>query len=231
MSYAFPAPPVCSVPVMGTDSRFPIHRIYCVGRNYAEHAKEMGQSGSEPPLFFQKPADAALPVAAGDTGELPYPPLTRELHHEVELVVALGEGGHHIAADEALRHVFGYAVGLDMTRRDLQAQMKQRSGPWDIAKGFDHAAPIGAITRAARAVDPGHAEITLQVNGTLRQRGALSQMIWTVPQIIAQLSAAWTLAPGDLIYTGTPAGVAAVQPGDLLEGRITGLEALRVLVV
>ena len=231
MRYTLPLPPVISVPVVGSDARFPVHRIYCVGRNYAEHAQEMGQSGSEPPVFFLKPADATLAVEAGATGELPYPPLTRELHHEVELVVAVGEGGRNIAADQAPRHVFGYAVGLDMTRRDLQAQMKQRGGPWDIGKGFDHAAPIGPITPAAQAGDITGGEISLAVNGQLRQRGSLREMLWSVSRVISHLSTAWMLAPGDLIYTGTPAGVAAVQPGDLLEGRITGLEALRVRVV
>ena len=230
MTYAFPPPPPASVPIAGSDSHFPIHRIYCVGRNYAEHAREMGQSGSEPPVFFLKPADAALAVEAGAAGELPYPALTRELHHEVELVVALGQGGRDIAPGEALRHVFGYAVGLDMTRRDLQAQMKERRGPWDIGKVFDHAAPIGPITPVAEVGDLAGAEISLLVNGERRQHSPLRQMIWSVSQVIAHLSTAWTLAAGDLIYTGTPAGVAAVRPGDLLEGRITGLETLRVRV-
>ncbi len=230
MRYSFPPPPVVSVPVVGSDARFPVHRIYCVGRNYAEHAKEMGHSGSEPPVFFLKPADAALAVEAGATGELPYPALTRELHHEVELVVALGQGGRDIATGEALGLVFGYAVGLDMTRRDLQGQMKERRGPWDIGKAFDHAAPIGPITPVAELHDLASADISLTVNGALRQHSPLSQMIWSVSEVIAHLSAAWTLAPGDLIYTGTPAGVAAVQHGNLLEGRITGLETLRVLV-
>lgn len=230
MTYTFTPPPVVSVAVTGSSARFPVHRIYCVGRNYAEHAKEMGQSANEPPVFFLKPADAALAVDAGRTGELPYPGLTRELHHEVELVVAVGEGGRNIAVDEAPGHVLGYAVGLDMTRRDLQAQMKQRRGPWDIGKAFDHAAPIGPITPAAQAAGIAGGEITLHVNGELRQHGLLSQMLWTVPEIIAQLSAAWTLEPGDLIYTGTPAGVAAVRPGDVLEGRVSGLETLRVRI-
>ena len=231
MTYTFPPPPVVSVPVIGSGARFPVHRIYCVGRNYAEHAQEMGESAGEPPVFFLKPADAALVVEAGQTGEFAYPGLTRELHHEVELVVGLGEGGRNIAADEALRHVFGYAVGLDMTRRDLQGQMKKRGGPWDISKGFDHAAPVGPITPAARAGEIARAEITLRVNGELRQHAALSQMIWSVPEIIARLSTAWELMPGDLIYTGTPAGVAAVRPGDALEGRIGGLETLHVRIV
>lgn len=230
MTYSFPPPPVVSVPV-GADCRFPIHRIYCVGRNYAEHVKEMGHSGNAAPLFFLKPADAALVVQAGRIGELAYPGLTHELHHEIELVVAVGEGGRNITAAQAPRHVFGYAVGLDMTRRDLQTRMKQRGGPWDIGKAFDHSAPIGPITPLAQAPGIGGAQITLHVNDELRQSGSVGQMICTVPEIIAQLSAAWALAPGDLIFTGTPAGVAAVQPGDLLQGRITGLEALRVRIV
>jgi len=229
MTYVFSPPPPVSVPVL-SGSRFPVHRIYCVGRNYAEHAKEMG-GGAGQPLFFLKPADAALAVEQGRTGELAYPGLTRDLHHEIELVVAVGAGGRDIAAAEAPGHVFGYAVGLDMTRRDLQARMKQRAGPWDIGKAFDQAAPIGPITPAAQAGDIARADITLRVNGELRQSGSVSQMIWTVPEIIAQLSAAWELRPGDLIYTGTPAGVAAVRPGDSLEGRITGLETLRLRVV
>ncbi len=231
MTYTFPPPPLVSVPVIGSDARFPVHRIYCVGRNFAEHAREMGQSAGEPPVFFLKPADAALVVEAGRTGELPYPGLTRDLHHEIELVVALGEGGRNIAKEEALRHVFGYAVGLDMTRRDLQGQMKKRGGPWDIGKAFDHAAPVGPITPAAQAGEITRAEITLHVNGELRQHGLLSQMICSVPEILAQLSAAWELKPGDLIYTGTPAGVAAVKPGDALEARVGGLETLHVLIV
>ena len=231
MRYPFSPPPVVSVPIVGSDRSFPVHRIYCVGRNYADHAREMGAAAGEPPVFFLKPADAALAVPAGACGELPYPGLTRELHHEVELVVGLGEGGRDIAPEDALRHVFGYAVGLDMTRRDLQAQMKQRGAPWDIGKAFDHSAPIGPMMPAAEAGEIGRADITLHVNGVLRQHGSLSQMIWPVAQVIAQLSAAWTLAPGDLIYTGTPSGVAAVRPGDALEARITGLEALRLRIV
>ena len=231
MRYQFSPPPVVSVPVVGSDRPFPVHRIYCVGRNYADHAREMGATAGEPPVFFLKPADAALAVQAGARGELPYPGLTHALHHEVELVVALGEGGRDIAPQDALRHVFGYAVGLDMTRRDLQAQMKQRGAPWDIGKAFDHSAPIGPLTPAAQAGEISRADLTLQVNGTLRQHGSIGQMIWPVPQIIAQLSAAWALAPGDLIFTGTPSGVAAVQAGDVLEARVTGLEALRLRIV
>ncbi len=222
------APPV--VPIADRDAQFPVRRIYCVGRNYAEHAREMGFTGREPPFFFMKPADAIVPVAQGATGRLPYLLLTAELHHEIELVVAIGRGGANIAAADALAHVWGYAVGLDMTRRDLQAQMKQQGRPWCIAKGFDASAPIGPITAAAQAGDVEHAAIWLQVNGQQRQRSNTGQLIWSVAETIAHLSAAWTLQPGDLIFTGTPEGVGAVQRGDLLEGGIDGLGSLRLAV-
>ena len=230
MSYVFAPPAVVSAPVVGTTARLPVHRIYCVGSNYRAHAQEMGRTGREPPVFFMKPADALLPVEAGECGELPYPSLTHNFHHEVELVVAIGHGGRDIQAEHALEHVFGYAVGLDMTRRDLQAEMKKRSAPWCIGKGFDHAAPLGPVTPAAQAGQMGAGEIALSVNGAERQRSALGEMIWNVPEIIAHLSAAWTLAPGDLIFTGTPAGVGAVERGDVLEATCTGLESLRVRV-
>ncbi len=230
MRYVFAPPPAVSAPVVGVAERFPVHRIYCVGSNYLAHAQEMGRTGREPPVFFMKPADALLPVEAGATGSMPYPSLTHNLHHEVELVVAIGAGGRDIDAAQALEHVFGYAVGLDMTRRDLQSEMKKRSAPWCIGKGFDHAAPLGPITPSARAGAISAAEIALRVNGAERQRSAVSQMIWSVPEIIAHLSRAWTLASGDLIFTGTPAGVGAVERGDLMEATCTGLETLRVRV-
>ena len=230
MSYVFAPPPLASAPVVGTTARFPVHRIYCVGSNYRAHAEEMGRTGREPPVFFMKPPDALVPVEAGATGEVPYPSLTHNFHHEVELVVAIGIGGRDIAADEAMRHVFGYGVGLDMTRRDLQAEMKKRSGPWCIGKGFDHAAPLGPITVAAQAGTLLEGQISLCVNGTQRQHSALGEMTWSVPEIIAHLSAAWALVPGDLIYTGTPAGVGAVERGDLIEAACTGLQPLRVRV-
>ncbi|NMM77023.1 fumarylacetoacetate hydrolase family protein, partial [Acidovorax sp. SRB_24] len=208
MSYVFPPAPVASVPVVGTSERFPVHRIYCVGRNYEEHAKEMGFTGREPPFFFMKPADAALPVNAGETGQLPYPSLTANLHHEIELVVAIGKGGKNIAAADAAQHIFGYAVGLDMTRRDLQNEMKKQGRPWCIGKGFEHSAPIGPITPAAQAGDVQNAAIWLQVNGADRQRSTVAQLIWNIAETIEHVSAAWELQPGDLIYTGTPEGVA-----------------------
>ena len=231
MRYVFPPAPVVSVPVLGSDDRFPVHRIYCVGRNYEEHAKEMGFTGREPPFFFLKPADALVVVNAGDTGTLPYPSLTANLHHEIELVVAIGTGGQNIAAADALAHVYGYAVGLDMTRRDLQNDMKKQGRPWCIGKGFDASAPIGPITPAAEAGDVAHAAIWLQVNGAERQRSTVAQLIWNIAETIEHLSAAWELQPGDLIFTGTPAGVAAVVPGDLLEGGVDGLTPLRMTVV
>ncbi len=209
------APETPSVPVVGSEARFPVHRIYCVGRNYADHAIEMGASGREPPFFFMKPADAVLPVGAGG-GEMAYPSLTTNLHHELELVVAIGQGGRDIPVAQALDHVYGYAMGLDLTRRDLQDDMKQHRRPWCISKGFDQSAPLGPITPAAQVPQVQQMAIRLDVNGTVRQSGSTDQMIWNVAEIIAQASQAWALQPGDLIFTGTPAGVGAVVPGDVL---------------
>ncbi len=231
MSTVFPPAPVATVPVVGRSERFPVHRIYCVGRNYEEHAKEMGFTGREPPFFFMKPADAVLPVEAGQTGHMPYPSLTANLHHEIELVVAIGKGGRAIAAANALEHVFGYAVGLDMTRRDLQNDMNKQGRPWCIGKGFDHSAPIGPITPAAQAGDVAQAAIWLQVNGADRQRSTVAQLIWNIAETIEHLSAAWELQPGDLIFSGTPEGVGAVVRGDVLEGGVDGLGTLRLQVV
>jgi fumarylpyruvate hydrolase len=228
--YVFsPAEPV-SVPIVGTNDLFPVHRIYCVGRNYAEHAQEMGHSGREPPFFFMKPADAILVVEANQTIALPYPSLTSNLHHEIELVVAIGTGGQNISAANALSHVFGYAVGLDMTRRDLQNDMKKQGRPWCIGKGFDYSAPIGPITPAAAVPSIEQADISLQVNGLPRQHSQISQLIWSVSETIAELSKAWALQPGDLIYSGTPAGVGAVVAGDTLKGAITGLTPIALQV-
>jgi len=230
MSYVIPPAAPASVPVVGRAERFAVHRIYCVGRNYAEHAREMGFTGREPPFFFMKPADAVLPVAQGETGHLPYPTLTQDLHHEIELVVAMGKGGRNIAAGDAMQHIWGYAVGLDMTRRDLQAEAKKQGRPWCIAKGFDASAPIGPITPAAQAGNVQQAAIWLQVNGADRQRSNVSQLIWNIAETIEHLSQAWELRPGDLIFTGTPEGVSAVVRGDVLEGGIDGLCPLRVAV-
>ena len=231
MSYVFPPAPAPSVPVVGTEAQFPVHRIYCVGRNYEEHAKEMGFTGREPPFFFMKPADAIVVAPPGATTPLPYPSLTTNLHHEIELVVAIGKGGKNIAAADALSHIYGYAVGLDMTRRDLQNDMKKQGRPWSIGKGFDHSAPIGPITPAAQAGDVGKAAIWLQVNGVDRQRSNVAQLIWNIAETIEHLSAAWELQPGDLIYTGTPEGVGAVVTGDMLEGGVDGLGSIRLKLV
>ncbi len=231
MSYVFQPAPATSVPVVGTGAQFPVHRIYCVGRNYEEHAKEMGFTGREPPFFFMKPADAIVVAAPGTTTALPYPPLTANLHHEIELVVAIGKGGKNIAAAEALSHIYGYAVGLDMTRRDLQNDMKKQGRPWCIGKGFDASAPIGPITPAALAGDVAKAGIWLQVNGVDRQRSSVAQLIWNIAETIEHLSAAWELQPGDLIYTGTPEGVGAVVTGDVLEGGVDGLGSIRLKLV
>ena len=230
MSYAFTPAPTVSVPIVGKTERFPVHRIYCVGRNYEEHAKEMGFTGREPPFFFIKPTDALVVVNANETGSIPYPSLTKNLHHEIELVVAIGIGGKNIKAADAQKHVYGYAVGLDMTRRDLQGEMKKQGRPWEIGKSYDHSAPIGPITPVAQAGDAPNAEISLQVGGKDRQRSTVSKLIWNIGEIIEHLSAAWELRPGDLIYTGTPEGVAAVVSGDTMVGGVAGLETLTVKV-
>jgi fumarylpyruvate hydrolase len=233
MSFVVPAAPIPSIPVKGAAAgdAFPVHRIYCVGRNYVEHAIEMGHSGREAPFFFMKPADAVLPVAEGEVGRMHYPSLTHSLHHEVELVVAIGKGGRDIAAADALDHVWGYAVGLDMTRRDLQNDMKKQGRPWCIGKGFDESAPIGAVVPKALCGLGADTKIVLEVNGVVRQASEIDKLIWSVPEIIEQLSAAWTLASGDLIFTGTPEGVAAVVVGDTLHARIDGVGSLEVNVV
>lgn len=204
---------------------FAVHRIYCVGRNYAEHAREMGHSGREAPFFFMKPADA---VVTGPT--MRYPSQTADLHHEVELVVAIAKGGRDIPVGQALAHVGGYAVGLDMTRRDLQSQAKKQGRPWCAAKGFDASAPIGPITPAARVPSIGTAAIELRVNGQVRQHSTIDRMIWNVAEVVSHLSALWALQPGDLIYSGTPEGVAATVAGDVLEARVDGLEPLRITI-
>jgi fumarylpyruvate hydrolase len=228
MSYVFPPHATVGLPVVGHSDLFPVHRIYCVGRNYVEHAQEMGHTGREAPFFFMKPADAVLLAAPGQTVAMPYPTLTSNLHHEIELVVAIGVGGSNIKAADAGKHIFGYAVGLDMTRRDLQNDMKKQGRPWCIGKGFDHSAPTGAITPAAQVPDIASAAIHLQVNGHDRQRSTISKLIWNIAETIEQLSAAWTLQPGDLIFTGTPEGVGAVVRGDTLVGSIDGLQSIAV---
>jgi fumarylpyruvate hydrolase len=228
MNYLFDTPPIVSLPVHGETAAFPVHRVYCVGRNYEEHAKEMGFTGREAPFFFIKPTDALVVVPDGETGVMPYPSLTKNLHHEIELVIAIGRGGRNIAAADAMSHIYGYAVGLDMTRRDLQGEMKKQGRPWCIGKGFDHSGPIGPITKVAAAGDIEHAELALEVNGTHRQKSSIDKLIWNIAEIIEHLSAAWELQTGDLIFTGTPEGVNAVVAGDLLDGWVAGLGHLRI---
>ncbi|MGR4871859.1 fumarylacetoacetate hydrolase family protein [Variovorax sp. LARHSF232] len=228
--FVFAPAPLVTIPVVGEPARFPVHRIYCVGRNYEEHAKEMGFTGREPPFFFLKPADAAVVVDDGQTGTVAYPSLTKNLHHEIELVVAIGKAGKNILAADAQQYIYGYAVGLDMTRRDLQNDMKKQGRPWCIGKAFEQSAPIGPIVPAARAGDVANAEISLQVNGTDRQRSTVSKLIWNIGETIEHLSAAWELQPGDLIFTGTPEGVAAVVAGDTLVGEVAGLPKLSIKI-
>jgi fumarylpyruvate hydrolase len=226
MNFAIPAPPAVVVPVDGSDAVFPVRRIYCVGRNYVLHIREGGYDEREPPFFFQKPADALLPSGS----EFPYPPQSSNVHHEIELVVAIGTGGRDIDASDALEHVFGYAVGLDMTRRDLQGVAKDMRRPWEAGKAFDHAAPCTTIVPASRIGHPESGRIWLNVNGEIRQEGDLSDQIWNVPEIIGHLSALFELVPGDLIFTGTPSGVGPVQPGDLLQGGAEGIGELEIRV-
>jgi fumarylpyruvate hydrolase len=220
--FVFSPPPTPSLAVAGRSERFPVHRVYCVGRNYPAHAREMGGDPQrEPPFFFTKPPDA---VTTSPT--LSYPPRTRNLHHEVELVAAIGRGGRNISAAAAPNHVFGYAVGVDLTRRDLQAEAKRQGRPWDTAKGFDHSAPLSAIVPVPDCGHPSAGLIELAVNGALRQRGDLADMIWPVAEVIAELSAYYCLQPGDLVFTGTPEGVGELLPGDRVQARIEGVGSL-----
>jgi len=222
-----PQAQLTTLPVVGAESRFPARRIYCVGRNYVEHIREMKEADErDPPFFFQKPTDSVVP----DGGVVPYPPLTKELHHEVELVVAIGRGGRNIPADAARDHVFGYAIGLDMTRRDLQREAKKHGLPWEIGKAFDHSAPCGPIHTVDSAGHLAEAAITLAVNGSIRQKGNIREMIWNVPEILSNLSSQYELRPGDLIFTGTPSGVGPVVPGDRLEGAIDRLGSLHITI-
>ncbi|MNQ25698.1 Fumarylpyruvate hydrolase [compost metagenome] len=232
MPFVFaPAAPV-AVPVAGGQDAFPVRRVYCVGRNYAAHAREMGfDPDREPPFFFCKPADAVVPVADGQTLELPYPPETANLHYEIELVAAIGQGGANIAVDDALQHVWGYAVGLDMTRRDLQMKMREAGRPWELGKAFDQSAPIGPLHPAASVAGIEQAGIWLQVNGADKQRSDIGKLIWSVAETIAYLSRYFRLEPGDLIYTGTPEGVGPVVRGDKMLGGVDGLGTLSVQMV
>ncbi len=216
--------------VAGSSGRFPVRRIYCVGRNYAEHAREMGDSGREAPFFFSKPADALLTIKDGETGNMAYPSQTSDLHHEVELVAALGSGGVNLTPEQAQQAIWGYAVGLDMTRRDLQGAAKAKGRPWEPGKAFEQSAPIGPLHPAAATGDLQKGAITLSVNGQERQKGDLSDMIWSVAESIAHLSTLFELKAGDLIFTGTPAGVGAVVAGDELVASIEGLGELKVRI-
>ena len=220
-----PIPPVI-LPVAGSTSGFPVRRVYCVGQNYAEHAAEMGSDGRQPPFFFSKPPDA---LVLG--GEVAYPPMTEKLQHEVELVIALGQGGANIPVEQALDHVFGYTIGLALTRRDLQASAKEKKQPWDMSKGFDQSGPIAAIQPVTRVGHPNKSSIWLKVNGEMKQQGNLSQMTWSVAEIIANLSTYVRLAPGDLIFSGTPSGVSTIVRGDQLEGSIEGVSDLKIRLV
>jgi fumarylpyruvate hydrolase len=225
--YVFAPPATPAVAVAGGTAKFPVRRIFCVGRNYAAHAREMGKDPErEPPFFFMKPADALVPDAA----TIPYPPATGNLHFEMELVVAIGRGGANISAAGAPDHVFGYAAGIDLTRRDLQDEAKRLARPWDVSKGFDHSAPCGAIRPAAAIGHPGAGRIWLAVNGAVKQDADLAELIWPVPEVIAHLSAAMALAPGDLIFTGTPAGVGPVVPGDVMTGGIDGVGTIEITI-
>lgn len=224
--YVVPAPEQVVVPVKG-GGLFPVRRIYCVGRNYAEHVKEMGNDLRDPPFFFEKPADAIVI----DNAPVAYPPKTADFHHEIELVVAIGKDGTDIAESDALDHVYGYSIGLDMTRRDLQAEAKKQGRPWTMAKGFDQSAPIGQIVPISAIGHPSSGAITLKVNGTLRQSGDLAEQIWSVPETIAYLSQFVALKAGDLIMTGTPSGVSAVVRGDVLEGSIDGIGTIKLEII
>lgn len=231
MSYLFPPSATVSIPVNNQRALFPVHRIYCVGRNYADHAKEMGFDARELPFFFTKPADAALFVPEGETGQMPYPTHTENLHHEIELVVAIGKGGQSISAAQAIEHVLGFAVGLDMTRRDLQLALRDQGRPWDVAKGFDYAAPIGPITLREEAGNMSSAAIWLKVNQQPRQASDVTKLIWSIAETIEHLSGYFELKPGDLIFTGTPEGVGPVKRGDVMHGGIDRLGEIRVQVV
>ncbi|KFG67531.1 fumarylacetoacetate hydrolase family protein [Microvirga sp. BSC39] len=232
MTYVIPAPSTPALPVAGTNDLFPVRRVYCVGRNYAAHAREMGGDPTrEPPFFFMKPADALQPVAEGATIDHPYPPKTGNYHFEIELVVALAKGGRDIPVEQALDHVFGYAVGLDMTRRDLQDEAKQLRRPWELGKAADLSGPVGPIHPASVVGHPANGAISLAVDGAVKQKANLADMIWSVAEQIAYLSTYFELAPGDVIFSGTPEGVGAVAKGQTMIGAVEGLGEIRLRVV
>ena len=227
MEYVIDPPETPSLAVAGADTRFPVRRIYCVGRNYAAHAREMGHDPDrEPPFFFQKNPDALLESGS----RFPYPTASRNVHFEIELVCAIGTGGAGIAASDALEHVWGYAVGIDMTRRDLQGAAKKLGRPWEVGKSFEHSAPCSRVHPVSATGHPDEGRIWLDVNGETRQNGNLNELIWSVPEIIEQLTALFTLAPGDLIFTGTPAGVGEVSRGDMLTGGVQGVDEIEIEV-
>ena len=231
MSFVFEPEAQVAVPVAGSDRSFPVRRVYCVGRNYAAHAREMGfDPAREPPFFFCKPDNAVVPVPAGSTVDVPYPSQTSEYHHEIELVAAIGKAGRDIPVERANEHVWGYAVGLDMTRRDLQLRLRDKGRPWELGKAFDQSAPIAPLQPAEHIGHPTHGAIWVQVDGQDRQRSDIAKLIWSVPETIANLSTYFELRPGDLIFTGTPEGVAGVQRGQTLHGGIDGLGELKVKV-
>ena len=232
MTYVIQPPAQASLPVAGSDQQFPVRRVYCVGRNYAAHAREMGfDPDREPPFFFCKPADAVVPVAQGQVLELDYPVETSNYHYEIELVVAIGKGGRDIPQEQANEHVWGYAVGLDMTRRDRQMQMREMGRPWELGKAFDRSAPIGPLHPASAVGHPQQAGIWLQVNGSDKQRSDIDKLIWSVPETISYLSRFFELQPGDLIMTGTPEGVGPVVVGDLMVGGVDGLGEIQARVI
>ena len=232
MDFLFSPPPQVSVPVVGRRERFPVRRIYCVGRNYAAHAREMGfDPDREPPFFFCKPADAIVVCEPGQVAEIPYPSQTANFHHEIELVVAIGRSGRDVPEDQALSLVAGYAVGLDMTRRDLQFAMRDKGRPWDVSKAFDHSAPIAPIVPVEKSGHVAAASIWLTVDGQARQRSDVTHLIWNVAEVVSTLSRYFELQPGDLIYTGTPEGVGPVSRGQTMHGGVDGLGELKVKVV
>lgn len=229
MPYVFDPPPVASLPVHGSEARFPLHRVYCIGRNYAAHAREMGSQAvsRDAPVFFMKPIDGVVPPG----GDIPYPPATHDFHHEVEMVVGLGNGGRDLDPARALDCVFGYGVGLDLTRRDLQATLKAKGLPWDVAKAFDASAPVSELHPARDVGHPAQARLTLAVNGEIRQDADIAEMLWPVPEIIAELSRLYELKAGDLIFTGTPAGVRPLVRGDRFRAKLHGIAALEGRIV
>lgn len=232
MLSVIPNPPPTLLPILGKEDVFPVRRVYCVGRNYAAHAREMGHDPSrEPPFFFMKPADALAPVPAGEVADLPYPPRTENYHFEVELVACLGAGGRDIAPDQALDHVYGYAIGLDMTRRDLQDEAKSLRRPWELGKAADHSGPIGPVHPAETVGHPSRGAITLALDGVIRQQADLGDMIWSVAEQISYLSSYFTLQPGDVIFAGTPEGVGAAGRGQTMRAAIEGLGEISVRLV